>query len=135
MKYYKVVREEDGILQSCIVTGHAKVIYKVGEWSIAPNDFALYGYHILVFNNLIAAKKFASEVESNCTISVYEIEVSGKIKLPKSGYFHPANVGYQFIPELIATKLFYFWPRYTRMFERVKLTNKVWSFNEILQSS
>ena len=76
MKYYKVVREEDGKRYSLIVHGKACVEYVPGEWTKAPEWLARRGYHLLVFTDFDKARYWCE----NETDEVWECEVKDVIE-------------------------------------------------------
>ena len=89
MKVYKVLQRVDDKLFSAVVEDIARVEYKIGEYSEAPQWLQDQGYHITAFQNLIGAKSFIID-DMPCTKSELEIykcearDIFEKAQLPPS---------------------------------------------------
>ena len=93
--------------------GEAEVVYKIGEWTVAPQWLADKGYHLLVFDSLENAMASFAD-------NIFECEVEGRIIfLPER--LNLLNLSHGDTSRTTEDT----WPKGTRMYKRVKILKRV----------
>jgi len=116
---YKVVKKTKKGYTSAFAKYSAKVTYKIGEFVTAPTYLRKEQYHLLVFDSLENAKRYARKINRK-TMKIFRCEVLNKtplrgkrgIAFVQKSYFHLPFFGDD-------------WPTGTEMWEQVKLLEEV----------
>jgi len=121
MKVYKVVKrsERGDSFQSLFPQTLAKVEYKVGEWSEAPEFLRKKGYYLFAFRDLRSALLFISEILI-WDVVLFEAEARGEKKLPPPLKLWKLETQGKTEVDMDAE-----WPPGTVMVERIKLIREV----------
>ena len=110
IRYYKVVDKQ---LASKVIHGMYSVYYEVNQWAQASDFSFCDGYHLLVFDDLEAARHFRN-VEGGL---LFECEIQEIMTLQP--YLDPDNLDYRRYPGSHG------WPDHTVMVKSVKLLEEV----------
>ncbi len=103
-------------------TSHPGAVkYRRGEWSSAPQHCQERGYHLLVFDDLLLAKRFTEDQFPGGTTVMFYCETQGIIKeLPlMQGIFNYPFPGFHDMNN------YFCWPKGTVMVKKVKLIREV----------
>ena len=119
MKIYYKVLDEDNC--SSVIRRAERVQYIPNKWVRAPKHCADRGYHLLVFDNLEAAKKFC------CYGPIWECHIRSKIKElpPRKELWKPSNIYWKIEGIDWGNDDSWGWPRGTVMAREVMILEKV----------
>jgi len=112
---YKIVKKTKRGYTSVFAKYSAKVTYKIGKFVTAPTHLRKEQYHLLVFDSLENAKKYARKINRK-VMKIFRCEVLNRRPLRERRGIAFVQKTYFYLPLLE-----YDWPTGTEMWEQVKI--------------